>query len=134
MGVYEKVKHQARPIVMAYRRHNTDIGIVKIFRSYGPSMCSGCLVKNFEARPVGVPQKRTVPEIAGLVVDLARSEDKYAYKPPVEDDLRRRYLDISRTGEYLDGKSHFGVREGSSKILEWSVLRTGRPGKVSARG
>lgn len=43
----------------------------------------------------------------------------------------RRYPDISRTGEYLDGKSHFGVRDGSSKILERSVLRANRPGKVS---
>lgn len=132
VGAYEGIKHHAELIVIAYRRYNTDIRIVRIFRSYGPSICSGRLTKDVEARPpVGVPQKRTVPEIAGLAVDLARSEDGYVYKPPVEDDLERRYPDISRTGEYLDGKSHFGVRDGSSKILERSVLRANRPGKVS---
>ena len=83
-------------------------------------------MRSDERRPVNIgnPKKRTLQEIAELVIELSASESSIVYEPLPEDDPKRRCPEIGRAREALSWEPSVG---GLKKTLEWFAERLDRP-------
>jgi dTDP-glucose 4,6-dehydratase len=77
------------------------------------------LARSGERGPInlGNPEEYTVPELAYLVRDLARSKSPIAFAPQPADDPRRRKPDISRAKELLGWEPQVPVRDGLCRTI-----------------
>ncbi|HEX4992688.1 MAG TPA: hypothetical protein VFV45_05595 [Rubrobacteraceae bacterium] len=73
---------------------------------------------------IGNPKKRTLQEIAELVIELSASESSIVYEPLPEDDPKRRCPEIRRAREALSWEPRVGAKE-DPRV----VRRTLEPGR-----
>jgi dTDP-glucose 4,6-dehydratase len=160
---YDEAKRYAEALCMAYwREHNVDIGIVRIFNTYGPRLDpnDGRVVSNFicqalrgdditvygdgaqtrsfcyvddeirgiiamldsyERGPINIgnPNEFTMLELAGVVLELTKSQSQIVYSPLPSDDPLQRCPDITKARELLKWEPTVSLREGLTKTIEW---------------
>ena len=68
---------------------------------------------------IGMPEERTVAELAKLVIDLTQSRSAIHYQEIPQDDPVRRCPDISRAKALLGWEPTIGITEGLQRTIDY---------------